>query len=622
MTIDELRDIRKRALESYGRYEAALMVCTGTACVANRAFSLVDAFRDELKKRNLVDRFLVVPTGCNGFCAQGPVVVVQPEGIFYAKVSGADAEEIVEKHLLGGEPVQRLHYRVNGVPVPLMKDIRFFAKQKFLALRHKGVIDPEKIEDYIRVGGYQVVYDVLTSGTPTGVVDEVTASGIRGRGGGGFPTGVKWRSCVEAVRRTGNEPFVVCNADEGDPGAFMDCGILEADPHSVIEGMIIGAFAVGASQGFVYIRKEYPLAMKRLVKAISQARELGLLGSDILGTGFDFDVVVHRGAGSFVCGESSALMASMAGNVGEPRAKYVRSVEKGYKDMPTVLNNVETWANIPLIMEKGARWFAAIGTGDVTENPWNGSSGTKVFSLAGDVRNVGLVEVPMGTSLREIIFDIGGGMADGRKFKAVQTGGPSGGVLPEEKLDLPVDFDTLTKAGSMMGSGGMVVMNDKTCMVQVAAYFVNFLKDESCGKCTPCREGLVAIGSILRRIMEGEGREEDPDLLREYGQTMRESSLCGLGQTAANPVLSTLSYFREEYEAHIMEKRCPAGKCKMLIKYDIDPEKCTGCTVCASRCPVDAITGSPGKVHVIDDTKCIRCGLCREVCNFDAVEVE
>ncbi len=622
MTIEELKRSQQKALESYESYSAALMICTGTACVANKSFSLVDAFREELSSRGLSDRFLVVPTGCNGFCAQGPIMVVQPEGIFYQKISTGDITEIIEKHLLGGEPVQRLLYNDNGKTIPNLEDIPFFRKQKLLALRHKGMIDPERIEDYIRLGGYQTAHRVLTSMKPEEVVEEVIGSGIRGRGGGGFPAGVKWKSCVEAVQSTGNTPYAVCNADEGDPGAFMDRSIIEADPHSVIEGMIIGAYAIGASQGYIYIRKEYPLAMKRLVKAISQAREKGLLGNDIMGTGFDFDLVVHRGAGAFVCGESSALMASMAGNPGEPRAKYVRSVERGYKDMPTVLNNVETWANIPLILEKGAEWFASIGTGDVSQNPWNGSSGTKVFSLVGDVNNIGLVEVPMGITLREIIYDIGGGIPGGREFKAVQTGGPSGGVLPADRLDLPVDFDTLTDAGSMMGSGGMVVMDDQTCMVQVAEYFVDFLRDESCGKCTPCREGLVALDTILKRIMGGRGQEGDIELLLEYGRNMCESSLCALGQTAANPVLSTIEYFRDEYEAHIAGGKCPAGKCKELIRFEIIPENCTGCTLCARNCPVDAISGSPREVHVIDQEKCIRCGICRNVCNFNAVEVK
>jgi len=621
MTIDQLKQLQQKALSKFESYDAALMICTGTACVANKSFDLAAVLTEELNKRNLSNKYLVVPTGCNGFCAKGPVMVVQPEGVFYEKLTCEDIPEIIEQHLEGGKPVERLLHHHDGCAVERMENIPFFGKQKLLALRHKGTIDPEKIEDYFRLGGYQTLHRILTSMSPEEVIIEVINSGIRGRGGGGFPAGVKWQSCVDAVRKTGYSPCVVCNADEGDPGAFMDRSIIEADPHSVIEGMLTGAYAVGATEGYIYIRKEYPLAMKRLIIAIDQAREQGLLGRNIFDTGFDFDIIIHRGAGAFVCGESSALMASMSGNPGEPRAKYVRSVERGYRDKPTVLNNVETWANIPLIMEKGAEWFASIGTGDVSTNPWGGSSGTKVFSLVGDVNNIGLVEVPMGITLREIIYDIGGGIPDGREFKAVQTGGPSGGVLPADKLDLPVDFDTLTDAGSMMGSGGMVVMDDSTCMIQIAKYFVDFLRDESCGKCTPCREGLVALGTILDRIINGDGREGDIELLEEYGQNMCDSSLCALGQTAANPVTSTIKYFRNEYEKHIRDGKCAALKCKPLIEYRISTKDCVGCTICARNCPTDAIEGTQKEPHVIDQDKCIRCGVCREVCNFNAVEV-
>jgi NADH:ubiquinone oxidoreductase subunit F (NADH-binding) len=452
------------------------------------------------------------------------------------------------------------------------------------------------------------------------LVRRVIRSGLRGRGGGGFPTGVKWQSCLKASRERGLEPVVVCNGDEGDPGAFMDRSIVEADPHAVIEGMLIGARALGATEGFVYIRHEYPLAMKRLHLAIEQARARGVLGDDILGTGMKFDITIHRGAGAFVCGESTALMASMEGRAGEPRAKYVHTVEHGFRDRPTVLNNVETWANVPQIVRHGAEWFAGIGTGDVSASPWGGSSGTKVFSLVGNVRNSGLVEVPMGITLREIVFDIGGGIPNGRRFKAVQTGGPSGGCLPESKLDLPVDFDTLVEAGSMMGSGGMIVMDDHTCMVDVARYFVDFLCDESCGKCTPCREGLVNLREILTRITAGKGRAGDLELLEDLGAVLSDGSLCGLGQTAANPVLSTLRYFRDEYEAHIRDRRCPAGVCKALIRYEIT-ENCTGCTSCSKVCPTDAITGERRKLHVIDQDKCIQCGTCMDVCKDDAVVV-
>lgn len=622
MTIEELRKIQIDAQSEFLTYKAALMVCTGTACVANKSFSLVETLKQELADRNLTDKYLVVPTGCNGFCAQGPIMVVQPEGVFYEKLTKSDIGELIDEHLEGGEPIKRLMYIHNDRPIPLMKDIPFFRKQKLLALRHKGIINPEIIEDYIRLGGYQAIHKVLTTMTPEETVQEVISSGIRGRGGGGFPTGVKWRACVEAVASTGFPACIVCNADEGDPGAFMDRSIVEADPHSVIEGMIIGAYAIGANKGYVYMRKEYPLAMKRLEIAIKQARENALLGENIFGSGFDFDIVIHRGAGAFVCGESSALIASMAGNAGEPTANYVLPVERGFRDKPTVVNNVETWANIPLIIEKGASWFGAIGSGDVSDNPWNGSSGTKVFSLVGDVRNIGLVEVPMGITMREIIFDIGGGIPGDKKFKAVQTGGPSGGVLPVEKLDLPVDFDTLTDAGSMMGSGGMVVMDEDTCVVRIAKYFVDFLLEESCGKCTPCREGLTAFATILERIIEGNGQKDDIVLLEKYSKIMIDGSLCGLGQSAPNPVLSTIQYFRDEYRAHIETKKCPALKCTSLINHSILTENCTGCTLCARNCPADAITGEVRQPHVIDQDKCIQCGICRDVCNFDAVEVK
>jgi len=621
MTIEQLAELQRKACTNYDGFDSALMVCAGTGCVANNAVSLIDHLRSELDRRSLSDRFLVVPTGCNGFCAKGPIMVVQPEGTFYQKLLPEDLPEIIEKHLIGGTPVERLLHEVNGVPTPLMEDIPFFSSQKLLALRHKGLINPEEIDDYIRVGGYQTLHRVLTTMKPLDVISAVTRSGLRGRGGGGFPAGVKWNACADRVRETGNTPYVVCNADEGDPGAFMDRSIIEADPHCVLEGMMIGAYAIGASEGFVYIRKEYPIAMQRLTMAIAQARERGLMGKDILGAGFEFDVTVHRGAGAFVCGEETALMASMEGKPGEPTPKYVLTIEKGYRGMPTVNNNVETWVNVPLIMEKGPEWFATIGTGDVSIDPWNGSSGTKIFSLVGDVNNIGLVEVPMGISLREIIYDIGGGIPGGKAFKGVQTGGPSGGVLPAAELDLKVDFDTLTAAGSMMGSGGMVVMDEDTCMVQIARYFIDFLVDESCGKCTPCREGLIALGQILKRITEGSGKESDVGLLESYCTAMEQSCLCALGRTAPNPVMSTIRFFRDEYEAHIRDQKCPAGKCKDLISYSIIPENCTGCTICARQCPSDAITGEIKKPHEINDEKCIRCGICLDVCRFNAVEV-
>ncbi len=624
MNLKQLETIKQQSQKTFDSYKASLHVCTGTACVANHSFSLIETLKKELKKHNLEKEILIVPTGCNGFCEQGPIMVVQPDGIFYQKLKEKDIVDIIKQHLIKGKSVERLFYKhpSKKTSIEQMKDIPFFGKQQLLAMRHRGQIDPEQIDDYIRMGGYQTAYNVLSKKTADEVIKTVTKAGIRGRGGGGFPTGVKWKSCQEAVEKTGNTPYIICNADEGDPGCFADRSIIEADPHSVIEGMIIGAYAIGAREGFVYIRKEYPLALKRLEKAIKQAREQNLLGKNILETGFDFDITIHRGAGAFVCGESTALMASLEGKPGEPRAKYVHSTEQGYKNMPTVLNNVETWANIPLILDKGSDWFANIGTGDVTDNPWSGSTGTKVFSLVGDVRNTGLVEVPMGITLREIIYDIGGGIPKDKKFKGVQTGGPSGGVLPDSKLDLPVDFDSLSEAGSMMGSGGMVVMDEDTCMVQLAKYFIDFLKEESCGKCTPCREGLTAMSEILGKISEGKGTEKDITLLEEYAETMKVASLCGLGQTAANPVLSTITYFRDEYETHIKDKTCPAGQCKSLVTYTINPEKCTGCTLCARNCPTDCISGKVKEIHVINQSECIKCGTCKTVCNFDAVEVK
>ncbi len=620
----DLEAISAKIEKASEQYKAMLMVCTGTGCVSAGGFTVRDSLNKILKDKGLEKDYLVVATGCNGFCAVGPIVVVQPEGIFYQQVDEKGLTEIVEQHLIQGKPVQRLMHKdpVTGKINPTMDEIGFFSKQQLIALRNKGIIDPENIDHYIARKGYQAIRDVLENYTPENVIKDVIASGIRGRGGGGFPAGIKWRSCRDAAQKRMETPYVVCNADEGDPGAFMDRSIVETDPHAVIEGMMIGAYAVGANEGYIYIRHEYPLALERLEKAIAQAREYGLLGENIMDKGFDFDIFIHRGAGAFVCGESTALMASMSGRVGEPRAKYVHNVEYGYRDKPTVLNNVETWANIPVIIEKGYKWFASIGTGDVSENPWNGSSGTKVFALVGDINNTGLVEVPMGVTLREIIEEVGGGIPKGREFKAVQTGGPSGGCLPKEKLDMPIDFDTLTEAGSMMGSGGMIVMDDHTCMVDVARYFTQFLKNESCGKCTPCREGLYTMLNILNRICTGQGRDGDIEMLEELAETVNKSSLCQLGGTAGNPVLSTIRYFRDEYRAHIEEKRCPAGYCKALVTYTIDAEKCTGCTLCAKKCPANAISGELKQPHVIDPDTCIKCGICYEVCNFGAVEVK
>jgi len=652
-TPEPLEQIAARELERIRAYKGMVTVCTCTACVAAKSLELRDRLQATLAARGLERDYLVLSTGCHGFCSVAPAVIVQPSGtpvlapaalrdeaagipvlapaalrdeaagIFYEQLKPDDVDEIVDSHLIGGKVVERLLHKdpVSGAVSTRMSDIPFFAKQQLIALRNKGLVDPGNIDHYIALDGYRALRRVLQEMKPEEVIEQVKISGIRGRGGGGFPAGVKWESGRNAALKRNEEVFVVCNGDEGDPGAFMDRGIIETDPHTVLEGMIIGAYAVGSHQGYIYIRKEYPLAQHRLHVAIEQARQRGLLGANILGTGFSFDIHVHRGAGAFVCGESTALMASMSGRPGEPRAKYIHNVEHGFRDKPTVLNNVETWANIPVILERGGKWFASIGSGDVSASPWNGSSGTKVFSLVGNIRNTGLVEVPMGITLREIIEDIGGGIPDGRTFKAVQTGGPSGGFLPASLLDMPVDFDSLTEAGSMMGSGGMIVMDDKTCMVDVARYFINFLVDESCGKCSPCREGLYAMNNVLTRICQGEGKPGDIEFLEEVSRTIQEASLCQLGGSAPNPLLSAIRYFREEYRSHIEDQRCPAGVCKALVRYRILPDKCTGCLACIKPCPEAAITGEREQVHLLDQNKCIKCGICSEVCTYDAVEV-
>jgi NADH:ubiquinone oxidoreductase subunit F (NADH-binding)/(2Fe-2S) ferredoxin len=599
-----LETIQKKVHEEFKHYKAMLMVCTGTGCVAVKSFNVHDKLSKEIKTKGLEKDYLIVPTGCNGFCAAGPIIVVQPEGIFYQKVKEEDVKEIVEEHLINGKPVERLMYRDAGGEVhKKTEDIKFFTKQKLIALRNRGLIDPENIEHYIARDGYRGILKILEENNPEGVIKEIIASRIRGRGGGGFPAGIKWQLCRKAAIEKKETPCVVCNS--------LDRSIIDTDPHSVIEGMITGAFAIGAEEGFIYIRKEFPFTISRLKKAIEQARSYGFLGNNILNKNFNFDIHIHLSAGAFVCGESTALMASMSGRAAEPEAKYVHNAELGFRGKPALLNNVETWANIPVIIEKGAKWFASIG---------NGSSGTKVFSLTGQINNTGLAEVPMGTTLREIIYDIGGGIIGGRKFKAVQTGGPSGGFIPESLLDMKIDFDSLTEAGSIMGSGSIVVMDEKTCMVDVARYFVNFLQDESCGKCTPCREGLYALNTILTGICKGEGKEGDIEFLEELSGTISETSLCQLGSTAPNPVLSTIRYFRDEYEKHIREKKCPAGVCKSLISYSILTDKCIGCTMCAKKCPVNAITGENKKVHVLDKIKCIKCGICYDVCPVDAVQ--
>ncbi|UCE36390.1 MAG: 4Fe-4S binding protein [Thermoplasmata archaeon] len=624
ITITDLKQISERNKSTSEKFKASLLVCAGTGCVANKAFIIRDALEKELKEKNLESDYRVIATGCNGFCAQGPLMLVSPEGTLYLNLKLDDVSTIVDEHLINGKPVQDLMYisPVDETRTPKMKDIQFFKQQQLIILRNRGAIDPEQIDDYIGRGGYQALAHALSEMKPNEILNEVKTSGIRGRGGGGFPTGIKWESCISSAKKTDVAPYLVCNADEGDPGAFMDRSIIEADPHSVIEGMAIGAYAIGAKEGFVYIRKEYPLALERLRKAIQQARDYGLLGQKIFDTDFSFDINIHQGAGAFVSGESSALMTAMEGKVGEPHSKYIHTVESGYKGLPTVLNNVETWANIPVIIEKGGKWFSKIGSGDVSESPWKGSSGTKVFSLVGDIANTGLVEVPMGITLEEIVNKIGGGVPEGRQCKAVQTGGPSGGCIPADLLNLPVDFDTLTQAGSMMGSGGLIVMDDSRCMVDVAKYFIDFLVEESCGKCTPCREGLVIIKTILARVTNGLGEPSDLEMLSDISETIKNASLCDLGGSAPNPALSTLKYFKDEYKAHIIDKKCPAGVCKALIQYTISKENCNGCGVCPKHCPEDAISGEKKELHTIDQSKCVKCGICREVCKFDAVEVE
>jgi NADH-quinone oxidoreductase subunit F len=603
----------------------AISICAGTGCVAYGALSLADVFRDEVAKRGLADKIDVRINGCHGFCERGPLVLLHPQGWFLQRVQPADVAEIIDQAVLGGKPVERLQYvdPVTGAKALKQEDVPFYKHQMRVLLEHSGWIDPTSIDDYIANGGYQALQTVLTKMKPEQVVEAILKSGLRGRGGGGFPAGTKWKECRGAPSADGVR-YVIANGDEGDPGAFMDRSLMEGNPHLVLEGMLIGAFAIGSPgrpEGYIYVRHEYPLAVERLGLALEQARQLGLLGEDILGTGLSFDIRINKGGGAFVCGESTALIASIEGQVGEPRAKHIHTVVRGLNDRPTNLNNVETWANVPLIISRGVDWFTSIGTGDVSKSPWGGSKGTKIFALVGKVNNTGLVEVPMGKTLREIIFDIGGGIRDGKKFKAVQTGGPSGGCLPEKFLDLPVDFDKLTEVGSMMGSGGMIVMDDATCMVDFAKYFTTFLREESCGKCTTCREGLRQLAFTLERIGAGKGEEGDLPALRELGECVMEASLCALGGTAANPLLSTLSYFPEEYAEHVKDKVCRALSCKELVTYTVVEDMCTGCQVCERQCPTKAIVGGKDAMHRIEQDKCIKCGVCFEACKFDSIRV-
>ncbi|AEE96447.1 NAD(P)-dependent iron-only hydrogenase diaphorase component flavoprotein [Mahella australiensis 50-1 BON] len=591
-------------------YRSHVLVCGGTGCTSSGAQQLIEALNNEIERLHLSNEVKVVQTGCLGLCERGPNVVIYPEGAYYCHVKPEDARDIAEEHLLKGRIVQRLLYRdIAEEHLPLsLNEIDFYNRQRRIVLKNCGVIDPENIEEYIGADGYQALAKVLTGMTQQEVIDTIKKSGLRGRGGAGFPTGLKWQFTHDAI---GDKKYVLCNADEGDPGAFMDRSVLEGDPHALLEAMTIAGYAVGADQGYIYVRAEYPLAVKRLNIAINQAREYGLLGSNIFGTGFKFDIDLRLGAGAFVCGEETALMTSIEGKRGEPRPRPPFPANKGVFGKPTLLNNVETYANVPQIILNGPEWFASIGT--------DKSKGTKVFALGGKINNTGLVEIPMGTTLREVIYDIGGGIPQGKAFKAAQTGGPSGGCIPAQFLDMPIEYDSLIQIGSMMGSGGMIVMDEDNCMVDIARFFLQFTVDESCGKCPPCRIGTKRMLEILDRIVEGKGKEGDIELLETLAKNIKASALCGLGQTAPNPVLSTLKYFRDEYEAHIRDKKCPAGVCQQLLEYVVMPELCRGCGLCARMCPVGAITGAKKEPYVIDPEKCTKCGTCMDVCKFDAV---
>ena len=595
-------------------YRSHVLVCGGTGCTSSGSQQIIQTLKEELKKNRLQNEVAVVKTGCHGLCAEGPVMIVYPEAVFYSKVRPEDVEEIVSEHLLKGRIVERLVYHEAQAPegIKSLNETSFYKKQHRIALRNCGVINPESIDEYIGTGGYEALGKVLTEMTPDEVIQTILDSGLRGRGGAGFPTGLKWR--FASGNRGNVQKYVCCNADEGDPGAFMDRSVLEGDPHVVLEAMAIAGYAIGADQGYIYVRAEYPIAVERLQIAINQAREYGLLGKNIFESGFDFDIELRLGAGAFVCGEETALMTSIEGNRGEPRPRPPFPAVKGLFASPTILNNVETWANIPQIIINGPKWFASMGT--------EKSKGTKVFALGGKINNTGLVEIPMGTTLRTVIEDIGGGIPNGKKFKAAQTGGPSGGCIPAEHFDIPIDYDNLISIGSMMGSGGLIVMDEDTCMVDIAKFFLQFTVDESCGKCTPCRVGTKRLLELLEKITDGRGTLEDIDKMEELCYYIKDNALCGLGQTAPNPVLSTLRYFRDEYIEHVVNKRCPAGVCKKLITYKIDPVKCKGCTLCARNCPVDAIEGQVKVAHSIDTSKCVKCGTCIDKCRFGAIYKE
>jgi len=608
----KLEELRQEILSKRNPNKTCITLCSGTACHASGSEKITVAIEQEIKNRGLQNEIDFIRTGCHGFCEKGPIVVIYPEEICYLQVKPEDISEVLSETVKEKKVIDRLLYTnsTTGEKIAYESEIPFYKNQERLIFGPNRRIDPRSIDDYLAIGGYRALAKALYDMTPEQVLEEVNRANLRGRGGGGFSTGRKWQTTRDAP---GEPKYVIVNADEGDPGAYMDRSLLEGNPHSVLEGLVIGAYAIGSHEGFIYVRQEYPLAVENVYIAIKQAEEYGFLGKDIIGSGFDFTIYVQRGAGAFVSGESSALMTAIEGRVGEPRPKYIRTAISGIWEKPSNLNNVETWANVPLIIDKGAEWYSSIGT--------EGSKGTKIFSLVGKVNNTGLVEVPMGTTLGDIIYKIGGGIPGGKKFKAVQTGGPSGGVIPEQYLDTPVDFDELSELGSMMGSGGMIVMDEETCVVDVARYFVDFLCDESCGKCVPCREGLMHMRDVLDDIVEGKGRDGDIELLEEISQVMTNASLCALGQTAPNPVLTTIRYFRDEYRAHIEQKKCPALVCRELVSYYIDPGKCQACLICLRNCSVEAISGAKNQIHVIDQAKCIKCDTCFDVCptHFSAV---